>query len=237
MRCVVCKMDLYNHSFFASHASGETHTFQEDAPPASAPETVLPCPEPVNCAAGGKCGEDVATPSGQPICHECDFARGPHVHNADGSVQAPPPSGELPHGNLAHGGCPACNALIAALRAEVEFERDAKERAVSQLKYANAEVERLKATREPYGTLLAHARARADVAIAERDTLQRRLDDSRSLQEGTATLLGAAIAERDVLSRIVKQAVCELENINSNRGTRVEVAAALKATARAKEGP
>jgi uncharacterized small protein (DUF1192 family) len=88
-----------------------------NTPPASAPETTLLCPEPGNCAAAGKCGE------GSASSHETS-ERYPGTFTPsfrDFHPEAPPATaGELTHGNIAHGGCPACNALIAALRAEVE---------------------------------------------------------------------------------------------------------------------
>jgi hypothetical protein len=75
----------------------------------------------------------------------------------------------------------------AALREEVEFEKDAKERAVSQLKYANAEVERLK---DGFAAAIDLKNNAIIAAIAERDALRQEIERLRMalsdvLTEGT----------------------------------------------------
>lgn len=57
----------------------------------------------------------------------------------------------------------------AALRAEVELEKDGKERAVSNLKYARAEAERLTASNKAVLLALFNAEAERDAALAESD--------------------------------------------------------------------
>lgn len=91
MRCAVCKMDPYNHNFFARRASGETHAFQEEATPASAPETSKRCEqwghEPL-CKCQNKQGERCLQCNGQ----RCDYSDADsHCPFCHGHGAVPPP--------------------------------------------------------------------------------------------------------------------------------------------------
>jgi hypothetical protein len=141
--------------------------------------------------------------------------------------QPPEPSGEMTHGNIAHGGCPACNALIAALRAEVadrwlERERmrvrltkeilSADEELMRERGNAFAEKARADAAEKRVTELLVYGtaeRTRADAALAERDAARKSAWEVERRAERAESEVERLTRERDTEFRAAHAALSE----------------------------